>query len=358
MKYDEMTRGAIWHNPHSFFRYAGWPTVCKDEEGTLYAVCSGFRVGHICPFGKTAMMKSWDDGKTWSIPMVINDTYLDDRDAGIVCLGGKTLLVSWFAHPTKEYQTTYSGAIRDIWAGSHSVLDQYENIPEEHGIGGSFVRLSRDGGMTWGETVHVPVSAPHGPIVLRNGNLLYLGKELYGRGLEEPGAVAAWGSSDQGATWQRLGGVPFPEGTFPHNFHEPHALELPDGTLLGVLRAQGDEVAHGFTVYKTLSKDGGKTWSTPESLGISGSPPHLLQHSSGAIVLTYARREPPFSERAMLSYDGGETWSDEIALHNADSSDIGYPSSVELSDGSILTAYYQHAEGENFPSVLYTKWRI
>ena len=33
------------------FSYQGWPTVCRDENGILYAACSGHRVAHVCPFG-------------------------------------------------------------------------------------------------------------------------------------------------------------------------------------------------------------------------------------------------------------------------------------------------------------------
>ena len=30
------------------FNYQGWPTVTKDEHGTLYVACSGHRLAHIC----------------------------------------------------------------------------------------------------------------------------------------------------------------------------------------------------------------------------------------------------------------------------------------------------------------------
>ncbi len=352
--------GVIWHNPHSFFRYNGWPSICKDDEGVLYAVCSGFRVTHVCPFGKTVLFKSWDEGKTWSIPMVINDTYLDDRDAGIVHLGGKTVLVTWFAHPVSEYTTTYAAGIRGAWGGSGGVLDMYDKIPEEHGKGGSFVRVSHDGGMTWGPTIKLPVNTPHGPIVLKDGTLFYLGKEHYSYGEETPKVISTWVSHDEGTTWEKRGELSVPaDGTHWDNFHEPHAAELPDGRILGVIRAQGKEVDHGFTVYQSYSADGGKSWSEMVSLGFSGSPPHLLTHSSGAIVMVYGRREAPFGERAKVTYDGGETWSEEIVLCETSPCDLGYPASVELSDGSILTVYYQQkAEGEGFPSILCTRWNL
>ena len=102
--YPEVTHGIVNRVTGSIFGYQAWGTVARDEEGTLYTVTSGFRVSHICPFGKTVMYISKNEGKTWSPPIVINDTYLDDRDAGIVSLGGGRLLVTWFTHPTDVYR--------------------------------------------------------------------------------------------------------------------------------------------------------------------------------------------------------------------------------------------------------------
>ncbi|MBQ3075681.1 MAG: hypothetical protein IJC26_06390, partial [Clostridia bacterium] len=80
------------------FRYQAWPTIAKGEDGTLYAVSSGHRLGHVCPFGKNLMVKSLDQGETWSSPVIVNDTYLDDRDAGLL-VWGDNMLLSWFNHP-------------------------------------------------------------------------------------------------------------------------------------------------------------------------------------------------------------------------------------------------------------------
>ena len=47
-----MKHTIIGRNTNGFYRYQGWPTVCKDENGVLYTVCSGNRLGHLCIFGK------------------------------------------------------------------------------------------------------------------------------------------------------------------------------------------------------------------------------------------------------------------------------------------------------------------
>ena len=61
----------------------------------------------------------------------------------------------------------------------------------------------------------------------------------------------------------------------------------------------------------------------------------------------------------MVSYDFGETWSDEYILdERAKDGDLGYPASVELDDGSILTVYYQKYPNDVKCSILYTKWSL
>ena len=56
--------------------------------------------------------------------------------------------------------------------------------------------------------MRVPVSAPHGPIRLRNGELLYLGKS-YGNWQDmRQGAILACRSSAGGRAWSPLGTVP------------------------------------------------------------------------------------------------------------------------------------------------------
>jgi len=372
--FPKVEHGIISRIPDNMYGYHGWPSIAKGDDGTLYAVCSGNRMSHVCPFGKTHMFVSRDEGKTWTPPIVVNDTPLDDRDAGIVNLGNGKLLVTWFRHPAKAYLTTYHNSIKNSLTPDEAIIalaqmSTYHNLLEEDRKGGSFVRLSRDNGVTWGDTVQLPVSAPHGPIVLDDGTLLYLGKEHFSDMWDvqdKPHCLATWTSSDDGLSWQKLGDVEIPEGYVLDNFHEPHAVQLKDGRILGVIRAQnaaGDEkhplaANVGFTMFTTWSLDGGKTWSDMQKLDVSGSPPHLLLHSSGAIICAFGRREKPFGERALVSKDNGETWEEYVLNVDGIDGDLGYPASVELSDGSVLTMYYQKAPGDRKCSILYTKWNL
>lgn len=349
----------IYRNMNSFFRYCGWPSVCRDDDGVLYAACSGMRMAHVCPFGKTLLFKSFDGGRTWSIPMVVNDTWLDDRDVGLLYLGGKTLLLTWFSHPVKTYLEW-----RDSMpAGCGSILDMYPSIPEEHSKGGSFVRVSHDGGMTWGETVQVPVSSPHGPALRKDGSLLYLGKEMYAADGITESSVAAYESRDGGMTWTRLCELDKPDDAPWTHYDEPHAIELPDGQILGGLRWEGPSDVPHPCLHLSRSDDGGRTWSPmcPTDLpGTAYTPPHFLLHSSGALIMTYGRREAPFGERASVSYDGGKTWPDTYIICTDDHSpwDLGYAATAELTDGSLITVYYQVCEGDAYPSLLCSHWSL
>jgi len=63
----------------------------------------------------------------------------------------------------------------------------------------------------------------------------------------------------------------------------------------------------------------------------------------------------------VLSSDGGNTWDkdDEIVLRaNGGNLDLGYPSSVQLPDGSILTAYYFNDAPDGVRYIAATRWRL
>lgn len=356
------TERYIIYRRTDMYGYQGWPSVARMDDGTLAVSFSGFRMQHVCPFGKTVMNISPDDGKTWSPPMIVNDTPMDDRDSGIVNLGGKRMLVTWFSHPAEVMENDYyegmTGGLTEYANIIKAQIASYKLLTPEQRKGGSFLKISENGGYTWSETIRVPVSAPHGPSVMRDGSLLYLGKEHYSYGVQLPNSIAAY-RSDDGYKWEHLSDIEIPEGCSVHNFHEPHVVELPNGRLLGMIRAQNSPVYHGFTMYSCFSDDKGKSWTTPTSLDVSGSPPHLLVHSSGAIICVFGRREPQFGEYAIVSYDNGETWTDEYCIDgNADCGDLGYPASVELPDGSIYTVYYQRYGDDKKTSILGTRWKL
>lgn len=355
-------RGIVNRVTGSLFCYQAWPTVATDENGTLYAVASGFRVRHVCPFGKTVMYISRDGGNTWTPPTVINDTYMDDRDAGILYLGNGKLLLSWFTRSAREYLTPhYEPMLRAAHPAAvkaaFAMLEGYSQLPEGSEETASYIRLSEDYGVTWQEPVRLPITAPHGPCLCKDGSLVYLGTEHNSHGQLPTGSNAVYTSRNHGKSWQFTGMFPVPSWATPEmEFCEPHIMELPDGSLLGAIRIDG---SGPMAIATALSHDGGRTWTEPVSTGNCGAPPHLMRHSSGALICTYGRREKPYGQRAMVSYDLGKTWSAEYILDTCEhSKDLGYGSTAELPDGSLISIYYQKYPADEHCSILYTKWQL
>ena len=360
----DVEHGIVCSLPEEQLGYFGWPTIAKQAAGTLCVAASGLRYGHLCPWGRTVLCRSRDGGKTWSYPLVVNNTPMDDRDAGLVSLGGQRLAVTWFTHNTYllfdkqlEGQRNDDGSWKNKEIGR--VLDTWtaEMVARESG---SFVRVSEDGDY-WGEPRRSPVSAPHGFIVLKDGSWLYFGKRwiYHGEGMDidnrGDAPICAARSTDEGRNWEILGAVPLPEGLINNHCHEPHVVELSQpNELLGAVR-----VHNPYTVMLTRSHDGGRTWSTLESVGCVGSPPHLLRHSSGAIVCVYGYRSEGFGQRCMVSFDEGKTWRTNLIIRDDGlDGDLGYPASVELDDDSIMTVYYQRLPGQSKASILWSRWRL
>ncbi len=356
---------------NSWFNYHGWPSVCRDDRGVLYATASAFRLSHVCPAGKNCMYVSLDEGKTWSPPIVVNDSFADDRDTGILYLGDGKMLMSWFSIGSEDY---YEHIQNYDWFGADAKKlvkgfgEAIKIMSEEEfrKVCGSFVMLSDDYGMTWGEPIRVPVTAPHGPCVCKDGTIVYIGNRMDLPHADENGEwvhppIAACISRDGGKTWTIAGEIPDGDIITSINTYEPHVVELPGGRLLGAIRVHCNDLDPFFTVFTTYSDDRGKTWSKPMCMGVDGSPPHLMVHSSGAVICSYSRRTNGIrSERACVSYDGGETWTEDYTVDDRLDyvCDMGYPASVELSDGRILTVYYQRWPGENPPNVLCSTWRL
>ena len=345
-------------------RYIGWPTVCRAQNGDLLAVFSGDRDEHVCPFGKVQMVRSADGGQTWSAPVNICNTILDDRDAGIVTLDDGSLVMAWFT------SVAYRGSIRDrakLAPGSSRFywwLHDEKLRPEEvEAQLGAFTRRSTDGGRTWEPAARTPCSAPHGPVRLKDGRLLYIGKSgdadhrNLGAGI---GKIVSAESRDGGTSWRVIGELPFPAHiNVLRDCHEPHAVETADGRIVALTRCH--HKGGGFTgSVQSESSDGGKTWTVAKSMGLDGYPPHLIRLADGKLLAVYGRRWGNLGEFACLSDDQGRTWDvkNEIKLAGHWNGDLGYPASVQLPGGNILPVYYQaEFKGEN-TCLMGTLWRV
>ena len=322
-------------------RYIGWPSIARRSNGELLVVFSGDRDEHVCPWGKTHLVRSADDGESWSPAEVICDTPLDDRDAGIIETAGGTLLLSWITSVDFEVDARYSDhaaaltpEIRDRWLGS-------------------WVRRSENGGRTWGDAIRVASFAPHGPIQLRDGRLLCLGNDEGDRN------VIAEESADDGRTWSVIGSASHAPEMAHRGLGEPHLVETASGKLVGLFRIGGHNPIDRY-VFQSDSGDGGKTWTPARPTTMLGYPPHVTRLHDDRLLVVFGRRLPPYGERACLSSDAGDTWdaATEREVQTAADADLGYPASVQLADGSIVTIYYQVDWAGEKTCLMGTRWRL
>lgn len=320
--------------------YHGWPTVTRRKNGELWVTCSGGRDQHVCPFGQVVATTSKDDGASWTRVRVLLDSPLDDRDSGILETAAGTLLATTFT--SLAYEPALAKAEKDgswpaeklaLWKATRDFLSPSQR---QAGLGEWAIR-STDGGLTWSARIPTIVNSPHGPIQLSDGRLLYAGKQLWNQ--EKRVGVAE--SKDDGQSWQWLAEIPTRKGDDAvQSYHELHCVEAADGTLISQIRNH-NEANKGETL-QSESKDGGKTWSMPHSTGVWGLPSHLLRLRDGRLVMTYGHRRKPFGNQARISQDHGKTWSDAIIISGDGlGGDLGYPSTVELGDGSLLTVWYE-----------------
>jgi hypothetical protein len=336
----------ICSNEDSPFGYFAWPTVCRLPDGSLAAVCSGFRLKHVCPFGKAVIFYSRDEGKSWTRPAPVIDTPLDDRDAGICVAGDRVILTSFnnkvsFQRNVLEKTITKKGssAVTGLIA---SYLDTIPSDAEEKYFGSTY-KISGDGGYNFGELRKSPVTSPHGPCVTPDGRVIWVGRRFTD---DAGGSQIKCCELDADGNFKEISEIPDVDDGFGGlAMHEPHAVVLPDGKIIAVIRVQREGERRVFTTYVSKSTDGGRSFAQPVRVLpiLGGSPPHLMLHSSGVIVMTYGYREKPYGIRAAISRDGGESWDVDIVLtDDAGNADLGYPASVELGDGSILTVYYEN----------------
>jgi sialidase-1 len=127
----------------------------------------------------------------------------------------------------------------------------------------------------------------------------------------------------------------------------------------------------------TKSTDGGNTWSKPVCLDkmVKGKRMHFIGSGpangikikngkyAGRLIFPvyYGLNKLPMSLTCAViwSDDGGETWdSDHVLYINEATSDLGYPSTVELSDGSLITVFYGHTAKDTPAVIMQQKWKM
>lgn len=333
--------------------YHGWPTLVSDRQGNLLVVYSGGRESHVCPFGRVELIRSADGGRSWSWPEVIFDSPIDDRDAGICVTPSGAILVTTFT--SLAYQSVLDHA--QDWPAERlarwQAAQQRTTGEQRRYLLDTWMLRSADGGMTWSEAYRVPLNSPHGPVVLGDGRLLYAGKQLWTDGKK----VGVCESKDDGRTWKWLADIPARPGDRVEEYHELHAVEARDGSI--VVHIRNHNAPNSGETLQSESRDGGKTWSVPHPIGVWGLPSHLLRLRDGRLLMSYGYRRAPFGNQARVSADNGRTWSEpRVVSGDGAGGDLGYPSTVELADGKLVTVWYELMKGSTRAVLRMARWPL
>jgi sialidase-1 len=326
----------LYHDPA---HYSAWPALVRATNGDL--VLTFCRTPqHMAPDGTIVMMRSTDQGASWTEPVVVVNTPIDDRENGLtVGPDGELLLHVWSNQWQRDNyaaldETAYPRAWLERWMKQ---VDQpaYRAATAHHG---SHVLISRDHGVSWTPAGRGPDTI-HGGVALRDGSLLVAAYRPEGHSIHlhrAPSSAGPW-------TRTHTLGSPAPAHL---RFGEPHVAQLPSGRIVVMIRATAipyDDHRPDLFMWASHSDDNGATWAEPYPTPLPGYPPHLLTLSDGRLLVSYGRRRPPYGQRAAVSADG-ITWTpaaEFVLREDAPNHDLGYPASVELAPGRILTVYYQ-----------------
>ncbi|MFH1006825.1 MAG: sialidase family protein [Candidatus Latescibacterota bacterium] len=207
----------------------------------------------------------------------------------------------------------------------------------------TLISQSEDGGRTWETTILPGYDCPRNLIVEPDGTLLMVRTLRSGwihKGSGSPNFQLCR-SQDHGKTWNLSEGLVDWDCT---EFGEISAIRLRDGRFLAAVRRQVPGTkGEGFEDNMlTESTDGGLTWSKPRQMTNNAEVHvYLTELADGRILATYANYHLPYGSFAIVSCDHGMTWDLEHPIQLSLSADIyvGWPATLQLPDGRLITSY-------------------
>lgn len=302
-----------------------FPVLIKMQDGSLGAVLRG-GAPHVGLEGRLDWVHSEDGGKTWSKPSVIVDSEFDDRNPALGQMSDGTIVMAYAEASTYNAEGKF-----DTSVGAYTM----------------FYVTSTDGGKTWSEKRLLPPcpiknGSPYGKIILLpDGTALMPAYGGYDTEYKGPIDIAEgakhisgiFRSTDNGKTWDDFSVI----SATDHN--ETAIAYLPDGRLIAMGRTYSDG-----SIQQMESTDKGYTWDAPRQVTIPREHPgDLCLLQNGDLLLVHGNRNTPHGVAAIVSRDSGKTWKSEdrfLVAWTSLNTDCGYPSVVQLDDGTIVTMYY------------------
>jgi hypothetical protein len=195
--------------------------------------------------------------------------------------------------------------------------------PKGHGRGAIVMKRSVDGGLRWSERLPVPenwATSLETPTIHRVIDRLGTRRLILFSGLYP---IRMSVSENNGRTWTPLAKI----GDFGGIVAMSDVVPLKDGRYIALFHDDGRYFANsgktaGFKVYKTLSGDGGLSWSWPEVIA-----EHPLAHlcepgvvrspNGGQMAVLMRENSRKFNSFVMFSEDEGQSWSKPVELPGA-----------------------------------------
>jgi hypothetical protein len=190
--------------------------------------------------------------------------------------------------------------------------------PKGHGRGAIVLKKSPDGGKTWSARLPTPEtweSSLEVPTLYKVMDKEGVKRLILFSGLYP---IRMSLSEDQGKTWSELSAI----GDFGGVVAMASNVRLKNGDYMALFHDDGRFIKGAavrsnpprFTIFKTISGDGGLTWSSPEAIIISEAV-HLCEpgiiRSPGGGQLAILMRENSRTRNSFISFsnDEGKTWT-------------------------------------------------
>lgn len=207
--------------------------------------------------------------------------------------------------------------------------------------------------LRWGQPVDEVLELPNGSLLMACGGKM----AAHNMAVHEPARCFLIRSDDAGRDWEHLATIAHDAAGIV-SFVEPSLCRTPDGTLVCMMRTMHEPRRRHDNLWLSYSKDDGYSWGRPERTPLWGYPPDLTLLEDGRVLCTYGHRREPWGVRACLS-DDGLHWdgANEFVISQGGVAPkhvsnvwwhIGYPTSIQLSDGSIFSVFHEWTSEEPY----------